>query len=174
MELKKLKVGDILALRDGHLYMGTFKEKINDDEVLCVDVVTVDKEDEKNIGYHESAIFHIDNTEKAKEDQIAFYKSVLTERKCKYDNMKANCIKPLDFVMLNRGLGSRDIGLVTETNGVGGDCSVDWIVEGTDLKNAWWEQKELKKINNLANLIAKEMTVPVYAGGNPDVVDKFY
>ncbi len=65
------------------------------------------------------------------------------------------------------------VGLVTEVDGIGGSCSVEWLGEGNKhLHNAWWSQDELIKIDSLPNLLAREMAHPF--GQNREKADDFY
>ena len=62
-----------------------------------------------------------------------------------------------------------NIGLVTETNGTA--ASVDWLVEGTGLKNAWWVESDLEVINNLPALLSNRLAHPF--GGNTNQGDQY-
>lgn len=71
-----------------------------------------------------------------------------------------------------RTVVSEQIGLVTEiTND--GRLSVVWIGPNQDLlKNAWWEQNELEKVDSLPRLLARQMANP-FGNGNKEV-DKYF
>jgi len=116
-------------------------------------------------GFKKNMIFKPNEVTYATEDLVSKYNDVLRE----IDKKNYSCIKPLDFVMAK---GNTNIGIVTETNGVGGTCSVSWIIKKTGLHNAWWNQDELIKVNNLPNMIAKSFAIPF--AGNEDTVDEFY
>ena len=65
------------------------------------------------------------------------------------------------------------VGLVTEVDGIGGSCSVEWLGEGNKhLYNAWWSQNELIKIDSLPNLLTRKMAHPF--GQNRKKADEFY
>ena len=65
------------------------------------------------------------------------------------------------------------VGLVTEVDGIGGSCSVEWLGEGNKhLHNAWWSQNELIKIDSLPNLLTRKMAHPF--GQNRKKADEFY
>ena len=115
--------------------------------------------------FKKNIIFKPNEVTYATSDLVSKYNDVLREIGRKNDS----CIKPLDFVM---DKANTNIGIVTETNGVGGTCSVSWIIKKTCLHNAWWNQDELIKVNNLPNMIAKRFATPF--SGNEDTVDDFY
>ena len=88
-------------------------------------------------------------------------------------------IKPLDFVRINSNCdmyscdNEKYVGLVTEVDGIGGSCSVEWLGEGNKhLHNAWWEPEELQKEDSLPNLLTREMAHPF--GQNREKADEFY
>mgnify|MGYP000130536344 CR=1 FL=1 len=103
-------------------------------------------------------------------------------------------IRPLDFVkakpfqesqchlicsdskvllnMAEKSITSAQVGLVTEISN-DGRLSIAWIGPNSDLlKNAWWEQEELEKLDSLPHLLAREMTNPF--GDNRKEVDKYF
>ena len=88
-------------------------------------------------------------------------------------------IKPLDFVRIKNSVGQyyesceKHVGLVTEVDGVGGSCRVEWLEDGGKyLRNAWWEQGELLKIDSLPNLLTRKLAHPF--GQNREKADDFY
>lgn len=83
---------------------------------------------------------------------------------------KFDCVTSHEFVNVEKNPNS--VGIVTEING-SGCLSVEWIGENKDnLKNAWWEQEDLIKIDNLPNILARNMAHPFGNGKNE--VDKYY
>lgn len=101
-------------------------------------------------------------------------------------------IKPLDFVrpvsyigsapIININTGeikysntegfiddSKFIGIVTEVSN--GYFSVSWIGK-YQIKCAWWSEEELEVVDNLLNLLPRDMTHPF--GSNKDMPDKIF
>ena len=66
-------------------------------------------------------------------------------------------MRPLDFVRLPNG----SVGMITEVSTTQGThtASVRWI-GGTENKCAWWDADEFKIIDNLADLLARELAHP--------------
>lgn len=88
-------------------------------------------------------------------------------------------IKPLDFVRIKNSVGKyyesceKHVGLVTEVNSVDGSCSVEWLEDGGKyLRNAWWGEDELVKIDSLPNLLTRKLAHPL--GRNAKNADEFY
>lgn len=74
--------------------------------------------------------------------------------------------------MVEKRITSTQIGIVTEITD-DGRLSVAWIGPNSDLlKNAWWEQDELEKIDSLPHLLAREMTNSF--GNGRKEVDKYF
>lgn len=67
-------------------------------------------------------------------------------------------IKPLDFVITPKGAIAL-IGEMTITQNIT-TYSLNFLGGGnpTDEKNAWWSEKELKRIDNLASLLARNLS----------------
>lgn len=106
------------------------------------------------------------------------------ETKCKF--------KPLDFVrplpveeekatiVINAGGmtfdnskqlvdNSKCVGIVTEVSS-NGYCSVSWV-GNSPIKSAWWSENELEVVDNLPNLLSRNMAHPFGTNGNvPDKV----
>lgn len=53
---------------------------------------------------------------------------------------------------------SKCIGIVTEVS-KNGDCSVSWV-GNSPIKCAWWSEKELEVVDNLPNLLSRNMAHP--------------
>lgn len=53
-----------------------------------------------------------------------------------------------------------NVGIVTEVSSNGASASVSWLISGTDLKAAWWDESELEVINNLAIVLSNQMAHP--------------
>lgn len=87
-------------------------------------------------------------------------------------------IKPLDFVRKRDAKINEtwDVGLVTTVQGIGGDCSVEWLGEGNKRHyNAWYKQKELTKIDSLPHLLSRELSGFMFYGSNRNErIGKFY
>lgn len=115
-------------------------------------------------------LFQIDSVKKADDNTVLAYKNALDKYGKDEEIWNKICIKPMDFVMPVND--TSNIGLVTETNGVGGSCSVTWLKNPNSLCSAWWPQEDLKKVNNLANLLTKVCAHPF--GNNQDVADEIY
>lgn len=74
--------------------------------------------------------------------------------------------------MVEKNTVSVQVGLVTEIC-EDGRLPVAWIGSNSDqLKNAWWEQEELEKLDSLPHLLAREMTNPF--GSCRKEVDKYF
>lgn len=74
--------------------------------------------------------------------------------------------------MAEKRITSTQIGMVTEITD-DGRLSIAWIGPNSDLlKNAWWEQDELEKIDSLPHLLAREMTNSF--GNGRKEVDKYF
>lgn len=74
--------------------------------------------------------------------------------------------------MAEKEITSTQIGIVTEITD-DGRLSVAWIGPNSDLlKNAWWEQDELEKIDSLPHLLAREMANSF--GNGRKEVDKYF
>lgn len=65
---------------------------------------------------------------------------------------------------------SKCVGIVTEVS-KNGDCSVSWI-GNSPIKCAWWSEKELEVVDNLPNLLSRNMAHPF--GSNKDMPDKIF
>jgi len=82
-------------------------------------------------------------------------------------------MKPLDFVRTPK----RRIAFITEVsrdNGVGDlRASIVFIGENSaEEKNAWWDENELKVIDNLASLLSRKLAHPF--GDGKKCADEFY
>lgn len=158
MEKEEFKLGDILMSKDGSVFMynGIIHVQTHDGEPLIRGCYTF--YNNKQLGYipnptSDNTVFYsFDNVERASEDVIVKYKAELMREKDLIEQVSG--IKPLDFVM-TKDKGNYNIGLVTETKGLGGACAVAWIIKGSNMKEAWWNQNELHKVNNLLNLFTK-------------------
>lgn len=75
-------------------------------------------------------------------------------------------MKPLDFVKTPKG----SFGIITEVGGSG--ISIDFIGPSNGEKNAWWVRGELEVIDNLPNVLARNMAHPF--GSNKRTVDTFF
>ena len=64
----------------------------------------------------------------------------------------------------------RAIGIVTETDGK--ECHIEWFDKHTDLKNAWWREKDLEVVNNIMCVIGNAMAHPF--GANTEQGDKIF
>ena len=170
---EKFKLGDILMCKGEctnyvFAYVGTQKSWCESEGlegvILGTDIIDMDKKEFDNI------CFNAEDVELAPKNIIASYKKILKSLNIEKAQIKASCIKPLDFIATKDR--PNDIGLVTETCGVGGSCSVAWIKEYDYQKTAWWDQNELVKIGNLPNLIARNCADRL--DNNQEVVDEFY
>jgi len=70
---------------------------------------------------------------------------------------------------LNRN-DRENIGIVTETDGY--SAAIEWFLKETTLHTAWWDERDLEVVNNLAVIMADQMAHPF--GGNTHQGDKFY
>jgi len=133
--------------------------------VMGKDIIQISTGELKN-----NLIFKVKDVKMADEISISLYKYKLKKHKEANNNIQNYSLKPLDFVM---PIGNVfNIGIITEIQGVGGRCTIDWIIKNTELKGAWWKQSELKKVNNLANLMAKNFAN--LFENNAETVDEFY
>lgn len=79
-------------------------------------------------------------------------------------------MKPLDFVKAKNIPNL--IGIITETKN-NQTHSVSWIGGSLNgLRTAWWKEEELDLIDNLPNLLCREMAHPF--GNNKNSADFYY
>ncbi len=67
-------------------------------------------------------------------------------------------MKPLDFIKTNAG----NIGMITEVSQSGGvlSASVEFLGTFIGEKSAWWAEDEFTIIDNLPDLLSREMKHP--------------
>lgn len=67
-------------------------------------------------------------------------------------------MKPLDFVITNAG----NVGMITEVSTTQGihTASVEFLNEFKGEKTAWWSVDEFKVIDNLPDLLTRELAHP--------------
>ena len=171
--MEKIKKGDILVgIIDDKKYIFTYdcavyikiQSKIVKSSIVARNII-----DSKG-DICSPFLFPIDEVKKADDADVVAYNNALDKYGKDDDIWKRICIKPMDFVMPVSD--KTNIGLVTETNGVGGSCSVTWLRTPCSLYNSWWPQEDLIKVNNLTNLLTKVCADPT--GDNQCVADKFY
>ena len=152
------KKGDILMSRDGQCvfkYDRTITTHSNPDGYYESIYGTEGYDMNKETYWGDDMAFFSKDVIVATSEIILKYEERIKKELEKRENLLKNSIKALDFVK-ERG-GNINIGLVTATAGLGGACSVSWLMAGTGLKAAWWEQNELIKINSLPSLLTKKM-----------------